>query len=455
MKRFDEIYDDDVVFSPEEAQKLIKQGHEGWQSGQKSGNQQLMDDSHFNNEFVRAHSETPYSGGPDGSGFYTLAPKSKYGDQINSSIEKIVNADPFTYDYTTDPLYQQYEKTYRREGDRARQNTMADYSTMTGGLPSSWAVSAAQQAQGYYNQQLADKVPELWQLAYQMYQDRLNNERANLGIYMDLDNIDYNRQSMNADRAYNQYWDKKAFDYQAQRDAINDKQSEMNNALAITESIGYAPEAAASILGIDAGTQTLGGKQVDWGQDMDRVNAAMTLMTQLGYAPEAAAGILGIDPGTQTLGGRQFDFNSNMAKRELALQELKAHNRSSGSGNNNPPNIKFSSAEIEAAEDNLLNGQTDDWTMSALRQKFPNMTDEQILQYYGVNQKGAGGSDEPLLYDYNEVLRTNPNLSIMQHTLDGLSSKDEIADQIDFYADQGMLTREEIRLLAQMYGIDL
>ena len=42
---------------------------------------------------------------------------------------------------------------------------------MTGGMPSTAAVNAASQAQDYYNAKMADKIPELYTLAYQMYAD--------------------------------------------------------------------------------------------------------------------------------------------------------------------------------------------------------------------------------------------------------------------------------------------
>ena len=56
---------------------------------------------------------------------------------------------------------------------------------------------------------------------------------------------------------------------------------------------------------------------------------------------------------------------------------------------------------------------------------------------------------------YQNLLKTNPNLPMMQQTLDGLSSKEEMANQIGDFSLQGMLTDEEAELLAQMYGIYL
>ena len=71
-----------------------------------------------------------------------------YGKQqsYDGLLDKVVNRTPFSYDIDTDPLYSSYKKSYLREADRAREDTMAQASAMSGGRPSSYAVNAAQQA---------------------------------------------------------------------------------------------------------------------------------------------------------------------------------------------------------------------------------------------------------------------------------------------------------------------
>lgn len=204
----------------EEDRQKEKYYQSEYQRYQQEGNQEGMDWAHSNAETLR--NKYGYSGGSDGSQFNPLGYTGKHDDQINASIEKLTNQQPFTYDYTQDPLYQQYEQAYRREGDRARENTLADYAASTGGQVSSWAVSAANQAQNYYNQQLADKIPELQQLAYQMYQDQISNERNNLNDLLTLDANAQNRWLNNANLL--NYLDETQYsrDYQAQRDAITD-----------------------------------------------------------------------------------------------------------------------------------------------------------------------------------------------------------------------------------------
>jgi len=53
-------------------------------------------------------------------------------------------------------------------------------------------------------QELANKIPELRELAYNKYQDDIANERADLATYMDLSNQAYDRYSKDRDLAYNE-----------------------------------------------------------------------------------------------------------------------------------------------------------------------------------------------------------------------------------------------------------
>ena len=141
-----------------------------------------------------------YTGGANGGGFYA---QGKLAGQIDDTLERIgsfapfqygreneyqaaldavMNRDPFSYDYAQDPSWQAYKKQYTREGQRALQDAMGQAAAMTGGSPSTAAVAAGQQAQNYYNAQMTDKIPELYQQAYQRYaqeyQDKLNAFRT-------------------------------------------------------------------------------------------------------------------------------------------------------------------------------------------------------------------------------------------------------------------------------------
>jgi hypothetical protein len=154
-----------------------------------------------------------FTGGGDGS-LYDLSPTQQaqnaareavngYGPfdysrapDYRGAMDKVLNYGAFSYDPETDPVYSSYRKTYAREGRRASEDTMGQYAAMTGGRPSTAAMTAAQQAGNYYSAQMADKIPELYQQAYQRYLqeyqrqlqalDALNADRSfEYGVYGD------------------------------------------------------------------------------------------------------------------------------------------------------------------------------------------------------------------------------------------------------------------------------
>lgn len=116
----------------------------------------------------------------------------KYNPEIDAILNEILNREDFSYDASNDPLYQQYEQMYRREGDRAMRETMAEAAAGAGGM-NSYAITAAQQANNYYNAQLGDKIPELYQLAYEMYLTDKESKVQDLGILQDMNATQYNR----------------------------------------------------------------------------------------------------------------------------------------------------------------------------------------------------------------------------------------------------------------------
>lgn len=141
--------------------------------------------------------------------------QSKYDPQIDAMLNKILNRDDFSYDVMNDPLYQQYAQMYQREGDRAMKETMAEAAAGAGGM-NTYAVTAAQQANSYYNSQLNDKIPELYQLAYNMYLDDKESQVQDLGLLMDMDESQYNRYR----DTMNDYYNDKTFAYDAYNDAV-------------------------------------------------------------------------------------------------------------------------------------------------------------------------------------------------------------------------------------------
>lgn len=139
-----------------------------------------------------------------------------FDQQVQELFDQVVNQKDFQYDLNGDALWQQYKDQYTTQGKLAMMDTMGQAAALTGGYGSSYAQNAGQQAYQGYLQQLNDRVPELYQLAM----DKYNNEQAMLkdkfsaaaqmqadeyGKYQDAlsqHNIDVDRAQSAVDTAY-------------------------------------------------------------------------------------------------------------------------------------------------------------------------------------------------------------------------------------------------------------
>ena len=161
-------------------------------------------------------------GGSSGGGFsYESAPEytSRYQDLIDQVSGQILNRPEFTYDPESDPLYRQYREQYTQAGERAMEDTLGQVSARTGGLASSYATTASQQAYNQYMGALADKVPELRQLAYEMYRQEGDDLTSRLNMLLALEQGDYGRYQ----DLLNQYNADRNFSYGAYRDQVSDQ----------------------------------------------------------------------------------------------------------------------------------------------------------------------------------------------------------------------------------------
>lgn len=150
---------------------------------------------------------------------YGPAPEyeNRWDDTITGLIDDILNREEFSYDPNTDPLYSQYRKAYIREGDRATADALGAAAAASGGMPSSYAQTAAAQAGNYYAAQLTDKIPELYQLAYQQFLNDYDMMLSDLGVVQGQEATDYNKYL----NQLNQYNTDREFDYGAWLDQYN------------------------------------------------------------------------------------------------------------------------------------------------------------------------------------------------------------------------------------------
>ena len=178
---------------------------------------------------------------------------SQYTEAAKQAMDKYLNRDKFTYDVNGDALYQQYKDQYINQGKLAMQDTIGQAAAMTGGFGNSYAQNVGQQTYQGYLQQLNDKVPELYQLALDQYNqegenllnqygllsDRENTEygryrdtvadwTADRGFYSDelhrAEEFDYSKYSDDRNFAYSQFSDDRNLGYQLDRDAVSDSQ---------------------------------------------------------------------------------------------------------------------------------------------------------------------------------------------------------------------------------------
>lgn len=157
--------------------------------------------------------------------------ENRYDEQINDTAQDIIARDPFSYDSANDPLYKYFANMYQRNGERAMRDTLGELSARTGGLASSYAGSMAQGSYNEYMQGLNDIVPELYNLAYSIYQNEGDEQRANLEMLQALEQGDYAKyrdllSQWNTDRSfdYGLLSDQIGLDYQRERDALSDAQ---------------------------------------------------------------------------------------------------------------------------------------------------------------------------------------------------------------------------------------
>lgn len=178
---------------------------------------------------------------------------SQWQAQIDDILASISGRKDFSYDVNGDALYQQYKDQYIQAGKTAMQDTMGQAAAMTGGYGNSYAAAVGNQAYQGYLQQLNDKVPELYQMAYDRYQQEGQDMLDLYALYSDQEDADYGRyrDSMNdylterdyaagrydAERsydyskysdernfAYGEYADDKSYAYDEYRNAIADEQ---------------------------------------------------------------------------------------------------------------------------------------------------------------------------------------------------------------------------------------
>lgn len=219
----------------------------------------------------------------------------------NYGVENNSNLASFNYVKENDPNYQAFRKTYLREGERATGDALAKAAAATGGVPSSYAVTAAAQAGNYYASQLADKVPELQEMAYQRHQNDTAKYLESVALKIEGQQLQDQQKVDNAWKTYN------ATGYATPEIAailgveegwapsikLEQDQQKIDNAWQLYSALGYATPEIAAILGVPEGM----APSVQQAQEQQQIDNAWKLYNALGYATPEIAAILGIPVG--------------------------------------------------------------------------------------------------------------------------------------------------------------
>lgn len=119
--------------------------------------------------------------------------ESKYDAIIKDLYDQISNRKPFNYDVNGDALYEIYKDQYTLAGQQAMMDTMGQAAALTGGYGNSYASTAGNQAYQQFMTQLANKVPELAEIAYGRYMDEGEKLYNLYNMNVAADERDYGR----------------------------------------------------------------------------------------------------------------------------------------------------------------------------------------------------------------------------------------------------------------------
>ncbi len=146
--------------------------------------------------------------------------QSQYQAGLDDIINKILNREEFSYDLNGDALYQQYKDKFAQQGKMASMDVMGQAAAMTGGYGNSYAQQVGQQTYQGYLQNLNDIVPELYQMAYDRYNQEGNDLYNQYSLLGTQEEQDYGRyrdsvSDWESERGflYDQYNSERNYDY--------------------------------------------------------------------------------------------------------------------------------------------------------------------------------------------------------------------------------------------------
>ena len=103
-------------------------------------------------------------------------------------LDDYINSDAFKYDLEDDPIYEVLKRTYSENAKRTAEDLLGKYSQLSGlGSVSSHAISAAGQGASSELNKLYDQIPELYELAREMYDADMAEKERKFKAYLDFE----------------------------------------------------------------------------------------------------------------------------------------------------------------------------------------------------------------------------------------------------------------------------
>ena len=156
---------------------------------------------------------------------------SSYEAPLQQAMERILNRENFHYNLDGDALYRRYRNQAAQSGRLEMADAAGQAAALTGGYGNSYAQSVGQQAYNRKLDGLADRIPELYNLAMSQYQLQTQNLRQNYDLLSGAQQQEYSRYrdalaawQKEADQLWQTYTDARDSDYDAYRDEIADWQ---------------------------------------------------------------------------------------------------------------------------------------------------------------------------------------------------------------------------------------
>lgn len=124
----------------------------------------------------------------------TAAPtprKSDLSEKQKEALDSYLEQSPYDFNLNTDKLYAQYADQYKRQGEAAMRDTIAEATAKTGGYTSSYGVTAGAQAYQGYLDKLNERIPEIEAAAYDRYTDKAEKKKERLDTLSELSREEY------------------------------------------------------------------------------------------------------------------------------------------------------------------------------------------------------------------------------------------------------------------------